>query len=524
MTFTERKLWRVSLGIFFCFAAICTILIIREDKSVETTIKVAFPSYEGAASYDPVKIHFADSYTFLADTFSPLVEYSVTGELLSAAAERFEWIGNEAHFTMRKGLKTIDGHEIDAHDAERSFKRTFILGGNTHGNLKDMLCPGIKMAFLNDACPGLEVRNNGRTLVMKFRERKIFLFPMLAAIDFAIIPKGSINPETLAITDYRNTSGPYYVLKDSPSERKIELAANPYHFHYAEDIPQRATLVPTTGMDKMGSLKLFSEEKVDHIMTIDRLPANSAIEYGKEHREAEVFRTYPVQVSFVIFTKKGLTRLSRNERFRIGANIKRLFLHKHSGKKGYEDAEQVFPLLGEGALGYTEFATVKKYRMAVADTGPIDKEFIAWNINMSPDFEGEEESLKLLFPCGRFEKIGKIPGFVNYTKEKIDEPDLYLMWTDMSFQEDIGLLSYYNGVDFFYWGGQDKAEWLRRYMAVGEKKNRLKLLRELHYQTLINAAVIPIAKSPYTAMVRKPWGLDFSKLYGSNRLWRIHRR
>jgi len=522
MTFTRGKLWRVFLGVFFCFTAICTILLIREDKSVETTIKVAYPSYEGAAAYDPVKIHFADSYTFLADTFSPLIEYSVTGELLSAAAERFEWIDTEAHFTMRKGLKTIDGHPIDAYDAELSFKRTFILGGNTHGNLKDMLCPGVKLASLKDSCPGLVVRDNGRTLVMKFKERKVFLFPMLAAIDFAIIPRGSINPETLAITDYRNTSGPYYVLNDFHAERKIVLAANPQHFHYSQDIPQSAELVPTTGMDKMGSLTLFTEGKVDHIMTIDRLPVDTAIKYAKEHNNVELFRTYPVQVSFVIFTSKGLARLTKNERFRIGEDLKRLFLRKHTAGNGYEEAEQIFPLLGEGALGDAEYADIKKERVTAAGGGQVDKPFLAWNINMTPDFAGEEESLKQLFPGGQFVKMGKIPGFVDYRKEKLEEPDCYLMWTDMGFQEDIGLLSYYNGVEFFYWNGQDKAKWLRQYMSITEKKDRLKQLRELHYQTLLNAAVIPIAKSPYTALVRKPWKIGFSKLYGSNRLWRIH--
>ena len=487
---------------------------------MKSNILVAFPRHEGAKSYDPVKIHFADAYTFLADTFSPLVEYAVTGELVSAAAERFEWIGNEAHFTMRKNLKTVDGYEIDAYDAEASFKRTFILGGNTHGNLKDMLCPDIKMNSLKDICPGLEVRDDGRILVMKFKERKIFLFPMLTAIDFAIIPRKAINPETLTITDYRNTSGPYYVLKDSP-DGKIELAANPYHFHYAKNIPQKVTLIPTSPMDRMESLKFFSDKKVDHIITIDRVPVSSTIEYARKHEDAEIFRTYPIKVSFVIFTKKGLAKFSRNERFRIGENIKWLFQRKYVGKEGYEVAEQIFPVLSEGALGDAELANIRRER---TNAGTIDKELIVWNINITQLFEGEEDSIKRLFPNGKLENVGKIPGLVNYAQENIIEPDLYLAWTDMGFQEDIGLLSYYNGVEFFYWGGQDKAEWLRRYMAVGEKKDRLKLLRELHYQTLINAAVIPIAKSPYTAIVRKPWKLDFSKLYGSNRLWRIHRR
>jgi len=522
MTFIEGKGWIVFLLIFLCFAGICLILFTREAKPVETNIKVAFPGYDGAASYDPVKIHFAVAYTFLADIYSPLVEYSVTGELVAAAAERFEWIGNEAHFTMRKDLKTIDGHEINAYDAERTFKRIFILGGNTHGNLKDMLCPDISMSSLNDACPGLEVRDNGRTFVMKLKERKIFLFPMLAAIDFAIIPRNSIDLVTLAIKDYRNTSGPYYVLKDSPDGR-IELAANPRHFHYSEDIPQKATLVPASRTDMMEPLKMFSENKVDHILTIDKLPVNSTIEYAKGHKDVEVFCTYPMKVAFVIFTKKGRTKFSKEERFRIGVNIKRIFLQKYSGKEGYEDAEQVFPVLGEGALGDAELAEVKRER-EMSDAGPFNEGFTAWNVNMLQDFEGEEEPLRRLFPNGKFDKVRKVPGLVNYDKEKVTEPDFYLMWTDMGFQEEIGLLSYYNGADFFYWDGQDKADWLSRYMAVGEKKDRLKLLRKLHYQTLLNAAVIPIAKSTYTAMVRKPWKLDFSKLYGSNRLWRIHRR
>ena len=109
------------------------------EKSV---FRVAFPHRRPASAYDPAKIPYDSHYFFLQNIYSPLVEYSLNGELVSAVAEKFQWIGTEAHFKIRPDLRTIDGDKIDANDAAMSFKRLFMIGGNTHGDLKRMLCPG----------------------------------------------------------------------------------------------------------------------------------------------------------------------------------------------------------------------------------------------------------------------------------------------------------------------------------------------------------------------------------------------
>jgi len=72
--------------------------------------RVLFPVSDiPIAKYDPLKIHFSNQYNFFANIYSPLIEYNQSGEIVSGLAERFEWIGNEARFTIRP-VKTIDGH------------------------------------------------------------------------------------------------------------------------------------------------------------------------------------------------------------------------------------------------------------------------------------------------------------------------------------------------------------------------------------------------------------------------------
>ena len=72
---------------------------------------------------------------------------------------------------------------------------------------------------------------------------------MLAAIDFAIIPRSSVEPRTLKIIDMKETSGPYFVDSDDGTG-KIKLRLNPNHYHYSSDIPDEVTLVPMTAPQK----------------------------------------------------------------------------------------------------------------------------------------------------------------------------------------------------------------------------------------------------------------------------------
>ena len=481
-------------------------------------LRAAFPAKAPHTKYDPAKIHFSHEYNFLANTFSPLLEYSASGELVSSVAEKFEWVGNEARFTIRRNFRTVDGDVIDAYDIEKTFKRMFILESNTHGDLKDMLCPGVQFSGLDDVCPGMGVKEGGRVFSMRFNEPKIFLFSMLTAIDFAIIPRKSIDAKTLKIADYRNTSGPYYVRKDD-GRGNIELGINKNHFHYSEKIPQNILLVPVDPKNTTEAVKLFEENKIDHIPTFSRVPGEIILDYAAKNSDVSLHSSYPQRLYLLVFTKKGRESLAEDERRFIGVKVKKAVLARLLGKTGYQEADQLFPVLGEGALSKARLLDIESKFQAASKHGKIEKKLIAWNVPAE-----DIEEIKKSLPNTKFiGNVIKIPGLIDYKKEGLEEPDFWFLRSDTSPQEDISLFSFYLNFEFFHIYGKAGKEWLRGYMATKEKESRLALARELHYQTLYHADVVPIAANSYVAIVRRPWVFDFSKFYATNFIWRIRR-
>ena len=152
-----RESIALSLLVFISLFCGCGLM----DSDMKTKkLRVAFKYDKPASYYDPVNISFAPEYDFLENIYSTLVEYSPASELVGSAAESFEWVGNKARFKMRAGLCTVGGTAIDADDVEISFKRLFILGGNTHGDLKEVVCPNAELRSLSDSCPGMQVRDS----------------------------------------------------------------------------------------------------------------------------------------------------------------------------------------------------------------------------------------------------------------------------------------------------------------------------------------------------------------------------
>jgi hypothetical protein len=491
----------------------------KRNSMTDMTIKMPFPAKPGLCDYDPAKIHFSQEYNFLVNIYSPLLEYSVDGKLVSAVAEKFEWIGTDAHFTIRPDLRTIDGTPITVEDVEASFKRLFVLSSNTHGDLKDMVCQGKELKKLSDLCPGMSVLPEQRKLVLHFPVRKIFLFQMLTSIDFSIIPRSSFDKKTLKITDYRNTSGPYYVKTDN-GEGNIELAANPAHFHYSEKMPQAVMLVPVNARDVDATLKLFDGGKINHIGTF-RFPSDKLLAYAAQKKDVSVHSTYPNRLFWFSFTKKGRLNFSVKERFALGKAIKTWMFNKVSSRPGYEAAEQLFPALGDGALTKEHLAQLRKTFRDAPESILINRPVVVWAWNMSKE---DLDFIKRMLPAAKFvTDMLKLPGTVDYKKEGIEEPEICFLSGDTSPQEDISFFSYYLNFEFLHIYGEEGKTWLRGYMATEDRKKRLAMAEELHFKTLINGEVIPMAANTYAAIAKKPWAFNYSKFYATNFVWRITR-
>lgn len=475
-------------------------------------LRVAFPANDTLYDYDPAKIYYAHQYILLENLYSQLVGYDTKGEIVSGIAEKFEWVGTEVRFHIRKGLKTVDGYEITARDAELSFKRLFILQSNTHGDISRALCGGKTIKKLSDKCKNMLLEDS-HTLVLRFPHKDPFLFSMLTSVDFSVLPEKSFDHETLKITDYKNTSGPYYAVNVS-TPGSLELAANPGHFHYSDRMPAKVLLLSSLTDKKSSSLEFFKEGKVDMLTTAEIAGAEIIRKYAESTSGVEMFKTIPINLAALTFTPSGVSRLSADERFIIAALIKKALLPALTAG-GAESTIQLFPPFGQGALSESQLKSINA-RFTKVKPSVFSGKFTIWNLPKDtwPD-------LGKVFPNADFKYIMALPGHADYKALGLKEPDLFFHRTDTSIKEDISFFSYYMSGYFFSIHGKEGAEWVKKYAKTESLDDRMKILNQLHYDTLAGAVTIPLTFSPYVAIARQPWRLDFFNLHAGTTFWRM---
>ncbi|MBL7545523.1 MAG: hypothetical protein JNL11_17015 [Bdellovibrionaceae bacterium] len=477
-------------------------------------LKVAFPVRFLVSAYEPTAIKFDFEYIFLENVFSPLVEISANGTIEPGVAEKVDWIGDELKLTIRKDLKTISGKPITADDVVFSLKRLLVLSGNTHGNFKDIVCPGADIKSTEDDCPG--IREEGNFVFINAKGKKSFLLPMLGAIDFAVVPKSSVDPSTLKIVDYSETSGPYSVQSDD-GNGKIELKLNTHHYFASKNVPQQITLVPTDSKSGTNSIKAFEDGLIDHIMTVDRSKTEDVIKYAKQNQDNDLLVTMKIRTLVLVFTQKGEQQLTASERRYIGQALKEVFAKLFSETPGAEQRDEFFPNLGEGGLTVEQQALYKK-ESKKDRTAPALK--VKLGLLTRVPLKDWAEPIQQKLPMVESEVISYIPDF-NKDLKPDEIPHAFIGFTDTGFMEDISLISYSLNSGVLGLSPNKRAEWLSDYMATDDKAVRINKLKNLHYEALTRPTVFPLIALPYTALVRKPWKLELSELYANNQLWRI---
>jgi len=428
-----------------------TFFISRKSGRLEnsqTSLQIAFPYRVNLEKYDPANILYTSHYTLLENLYSPLVEMNANGEVVPALAKRFEWIGNNVVFTFKNNIQTVDGHILTVQDAAFSLKRLMILGKNTHGEIKDLLCPDKILKSVDDTCNGIEVSKN--KLILKPRGKKPFLIPMLAAIDFAIIPRKSVDPLTLKINDFRNTSGPYYIdkfeLDENGRNKTLALKANNKHFHYSKTIPQMVQFIfPPLKKSLHSSLDQFIAGKVDYILNIDKVRPNTLIQFAKDKDDEVVLHTtMDIHKYILLFTKKGLEKMSPGERFKIGGILQIAFSDYAEKTEGFKPSQQYFPILGEGGLNDQELGKLKR-RFENSKNFKIGKRVIGVYGSYLGYFK---DILEPYLPNQISIRKTRHPVFTTDVSQS-KMPEMFIIGTDTGFLENIGLITYSFKAGFF---------------------------------------------------------------------------
>lgn len=479
----------------------------------DLSLRVAFPYDKPVSFYEPTNIHLAPEYFFLEYTYSPIVEIGKEGELSPAVAESFEWRGDDLYLKIRNDLTTISGKKITADDVVFSLKRLLVKTGNTHGDFRTLVCGNSPLATVDDQCPGIV--KQGRTIILKAGHRKTFLLPMLAAIDFAIIPRSSVDPKTLQIIDYKETSGPYYVSEDD-GKGHIILKANPRHFHYSAKMPQTVYLEPTDPKDMTESLSAFRAGKIDFITTIDAARPEHVIDFSRETSDARLHTTMNIRSFVLAFSKRGLAELTPTQRILIGKKIKEAFLNGFKDASGYQESFQYFPSFSDGAITKEEVAQLREHQDKASGQVPKKLKLVVVRLG---DKEKFVKMFKDVLPDVDVE-VGTPPEFTKYSKPE-DMPHMFLAGPDTGFLEDIGLISYSLSSGLFGMTKPEREKWLSDYMLITDKEERLRRLRALHKKVLTEPVIIPLMVAPYVALIKNGWSLNFPQYYGNSPLWLI---
>ena len=472
------------------------------------------------SSYDPVHTSHVEESFLLENIYSPLVELDPKGGITPGIAKRFEWVGDEAHFTFRTDLKTVDGRPITAEDGAFSLNRLLMLEKTSHGDLHGLLCPDQPIISLKNPCRGISVKGN--VLILKPLKKKFFLFPMLASIDFAVLPRQSVDPRTLQIKDYRNTTGPYYVEKDEGGG-KITLLANRGHYHYSDVIPQKVELVPAGWRDPRADAALdFTAGKVDFLSTLLYTgPTEKVLALGTENAHWTMYQSMNLGARILLFSGKGLRTLSPNVRVAVGKTLRQVLESQFLKGDGQQVTRQLFPPFGDGALSEKEMEEIEVAQKPIAPA--TDGKGLLISV-LLPRFDQVAELIKKALPGAIVKSTVTPPAFLDPKTPDSEMPQIFICDVSTGFIEDFGLITHAIAFGAFGLGKNDGAKWITEYGDLENKGQRLAKLRKLHRQALETGVLFPVFSEPFFSFLRKPWRSEMSTLSGDIQLWLVKRK
>ncbi|UOF00828.1 ABC transporter substrate-binding protein [Bdellovibrio reynosensis] len=473
---------------------------------MNTIVRIPFYSTLNIESLDPSNITDGVQYQVLNSIYSSLLYYDSAGRLQGAIAESFETKNDRITFSIRRGIKTIDGDEITAEDVYLSYKRLLILNRNFHGRLIDFLDCEILPKRLSDSCSGLNWRDNKVEFKLKSPDYIVFFLPLVAGADYSIIPKKSLDPVTLKIIDYKNTSGPYFV-SSTNNEKTIfsinlsnPLASmkNPTHVHLLNEIGANKIEMLNRGIvDILPTFTLVFKKNLEQI---------SAIE------EYNLYKTLPIRLTVLVFTDMGLKKLSSEQRIVVGKILKAAYLNKFKDSLELTETQEYFSIVGEGAIEPEQYEIIKN----TFENAPTHI-----NETVTADFadflsrKGKEEIINSL-PNFKFKELGEVEGL-----KSPDAPDVFSIATDAGGFDNLSLLNYTHSLNGFGMSDDEFTVWLSDYLKTSDRSDRLQKFRNLHFNMLNNGQIIPVGVSSFLAIAKKPWKFDGNPAFAVTPFWTI---
>ncbi len=471
----------------------------------ERILRTAFLRAKQFKDMDTCSIAHIHDYHVLEALYSPLIHIScLDGQMYPSAAERFDVSDGRIDFYLRDDIVTIDGYRVTADDAVFSLKRLLLRNSNMHGDLSSFL-DITPIKHINDSIDGIEA--DGLRLSLRTKAQFQLVLKFLSAIDFAIIPKISIDPTSLKIVDRRNTTGPYYLSKEDSNS--FLLNAHKGHWALDKNSPEQVKIVSASSPDEI--IELFEKDEIDFIGQPGDITTKEKIRLSRStNKEVQMHATDHLFLSAFAFTDRGMA-LSTEERLAFASALQDGYREKLLPKKKidgdfFADTQFLFLDSSPGSLKassrdlYTERKASnkklppKKIRIAVRE-GSIDEFKETYNhLGDQVDFVSLPEK--------------------NTHKDNISSSDfdLFHIGFDVVDKEDSTLIAMLFHLGFFR--PTEQNGFIEAYVTEPDQQKREKMVEGLHLQAICeNPTIVPLVRMSLISVAKNGWHIPFPKKF-----------
>jgi len=323
---------------------------------------------------------------------------------------------------------------------------------------------------------------------------------LLTSTDLKIIPTDSIDRKTLKIINLKMTTGPFFLEKDYDGN-SIVFSKNSHFISDNNNYPNQISLIKTNFDPTRDEIEKNNLDVVSSFISLT--PNNGFDEKYIEAHYPNRFQTSPMMLENLSFSLAYIKKTTDTERLSI-AKIFEDFVQRAEVHTKCSEAVQYFPNYDTGGLSAEELHRIQiKRQSAKSSTNPKirvmtpERYIKRWN----------QLGLNKKYPSIEFVKNG----------EKFD----LLLWEiDSSFNSDITLLEYVLSLDIFSFDDKFKDEWLSSFRLL-DSIQRVKKIRELHFQVLDEVRIYPITSFPLQTYSKKDLILDLSSNVPNTRFHRI---
>jgi hypothetical protein len=430
---------------------------------------------------DPINIRLVEDYLILENIYSPLISFD-GNEITYLLADEIKWIGNDVLIKMKNGLLDSQGNQITCKDLYKSLERMFKIKNPSHVKLTEM-------TISNDFNTSVQLKNDENVVILKMKKKFHFFIPMLAQIDFAVIPSNSLD-ENLNIKTLLTTSGPFYLDLESGFKMKKNLNYIKKS-NYADQIELIAvSKIEDTEIDKFDLIPSF-------------FPLQNEINLSNNFK---IHKTIPMKVWKLVFTPNGLTSFDKEQRYYISNLIWNKSINVFKDKVL---TAQIFQNDSVFSLSQDEVSKIKSQYLKKQK--PI-KQTIKIGVSVS--------RLDHYRNILQDENIS-INGFS--TLDELNNFDLVLMNQDVGYEESAAFISYSLQSPFF---GVDKVDanmFLKKYLDEDDKQKRIEVIKDISRYIFERATIIPLYFEEYVTRYKRNLMLENSKNTANLQFWKVFR-